>query len=256
TPRDIEGGAAVSRETEPVLPGSGMAGKIADYRLDGYIGHGSMATVYLARNERTDHTVALKVLAPELARDAALRTRFLPESRAAAAVDHPNIIPVYDVGDAGGTLYVAMRYIQGGDARALLNRLGPLPFGRAWSIIAQVASALDAAHANGLIHRDVKPTNMLLEAGGNGGGRASRPADSRGFAHASAHTCPCPISGSPRTRCRGRAPRWARSRARSTTSRGSRWRAGQSTGARTSTRWPAPGSNCCAARRRSARIRA
>ena len=160
-----------------------MAGKIADYRLDGYLGRGSMATVYLARDERTDHAVALKVLAPELARDAAFRTRFLHESRAAAAVDHPNIIPVYDVGDAGGTLYVAMRYIQGGDARALLNRLGPLPFGWAWSIISQVASALDAAHANGLIHRDVKPTNMLLEAGDNAGGGAARRADSSDFDH-------------------------------------------------------------------------
>jgi serine/threonine-protein kinase len=160
-----------------------MAGKIADYRLDGYLGRGSMATVYLARDERTDHTVALKVLAPELARDAAFRTRFLHESRAAAAVDHPNIIPVYDVGDAGGTLYVAMRYIQGGDARALLNRLGPLPFGWAWSIIAQVASALDAAHANGLIHRDVKPTNMLLEAGDSAGGGAPRRPDSNDFDH-------------------------------------------------------------------------
>jgi serine/threonine protein kinase len=160
-----------------------MAGKVADYRLDGYIGRGSMATVYLARNERTDHTVALKVLAPELTRDAAFRTRFLHESRAAAAVVHPNIIPVYDSGDAGGTLYVAMRYIQGGDARALLNRLGPLPFGWAWSIIAQVASALDAAHANGLIHRDVKPTNMLLEAGDNAGGGARRQADSSDFDH-------------------------------------------------------------------------
>jgi hypothetical protein len=180
---DIEGGAAVSRETEPVLPGSGMAGKIADYRLGGYLGRGSMATVYLARDERTDHTVALKVLAPELAHDAAFRTRFLHESRAAAAVDHPNIVPVYDVGDAGGTLYVAMRYIRGGDARALLNRLGPLPFGWAWSIIAQVASALDAAHANGLIHRDVKPTNMLLEAGDSAGGGAPRRADSSDFDH-------------------------------------------------------------------------
>jgi serine/threonine protein kinase len=180
---DIEGGAAVSRETEPVLPGSGMAGKIADYRLDGYLGRGSMATVYLARDERTDHTVAVKVLAPELARDTAFRTRFLHESRAAAAVDHPNIIPVYDAGDAGGTLYVAMRYIQGGDARALLNRLGPLPFGWAWSIIAQVASALDAAHANGLIHRDVKPTNMLLEAADNAGGGAAQRADRSDFDH-------------------------------------------------------------------------
>src|SRR5258706_10423289 len=142
-----------------------------------------MAVVYLARNETFDRTVALKILAPELARDAAFQTRFLHESRAAAAVNHPNIIPVYEVGEASGTLSVAMRYVQGGDARSLLNRLGPLPFGWAWSIIAQAASALDAAHAHGLIHRDVKPTNMLLDTGDLTGGRAPRRADGSDFEH-------------------------------------------------------------------------
>src|SRR5260370_12007470 len=122
-----------------------------------------MGVVYLAEDERLDRTVALKIIAPELARDAAFRTRFLHESRAAAAVGHPNIIPVYDAGDAGGVLYVAMRYVQGGDARSLLNRLGPLPFGWAWSITAHVASALDAPHAHGLLHRHRKPAHMLLE---------------------------------------------------------------------------------------------
>src|SRR5260221_14154996 len=114
-----------------------MSGKIGDYRLDGHIGRGGMAVVYLAQDERLDRTVALKVLAPELARDAAFRTRFLHESRAAAAVDHPNIIPVFEADDAGGTLYVAMRYDQGGDARSLLNRLGPLPFAWAGTILAR-----------------------------------------------------------------------------------------------------------------------
>ena len=171
----------MSRETEPIL--SGMSGKIADYRLDGYIGRGSMAVVYLAQNERLDRTVALKVLAPELARDAAFRTRFLHESQAAAAIGHPHIIPVYEAGDAGGTLYVAMRYVQGGDARSLLNRLGPLPFGWAWSIIAQVASALDAAHAHGLIHRDVRPANMLLDADHAADSRTPRRADGGDFDH-------------------------------------------------------------------------
>src|SRR5258708_5229059 len=94
-------GAPVSRGTDPVLPDLGMSGKIGDYRLDGHIGRGGMAVVYLAQDERLDRTVALKIIAPELARDAAFRTRFLHESRAAAAVGHPNIIPVYDAGDAG-----------------------------------------------------------------------------------------------------------------------------------------------------------
>jgi len=79
-------------------------------------------------------------------------------------VDHPHIIPVYEAGDAAGQLFIAMRYVQGGDVRSLLRRLGVLPAGRAWSIIARVAAALDAAHARGLIHRHVKPANMLLDA--------------------------------------------------------------------------------------------
>jgi serine/threonine-protein kinase len=166
----------MSRETDPVL--SGMSGKIADFRLDGYIGQSANAVVYLALDERSGartSKMALKVLAPELGRDAAFRDQFLHESQAASALDHPNIIPVYAAGDAGGTLYVAMRYVPGGDARSLLNRYGPLPFGMAWSIIAQSAAALDAAHANGMIHRDVKPTNMLLDADGAGPGVPRAP---------------------------------------------------------------------------------
>ena len=106
---------------------------------------------------------------PELARDADFRTRLFRESRAAAAIGHPGILPVYAAGDADGTVYVAMHYVRGGDARSLLNRLGPPPPVYAWQIIAQVAAALDAAHARGLIHRDVKPANMLLEASGGSG---------------------------------------------------------------------------------------
>jgi serine/threonine protein kinase len=171
----------VSRGTEPVL--SGMSGKIAEYRLDGYIGRGSMAVVYIAHDERQDRTVALKVLAPEFARDAAFRNRFLHESRAAAAVDHPHIIPVYEADEAGGVLYLAMRYVQGGDARSLLNRLGPLPFGWASTIVTQVASALDAAHAHGLIHRDVKPGNILLDVAATAGPRTPRRPDGGDFDH-------------------------------------------------------------------------
>jgi serine/threonine protein kinase len=126
------------------------------------IGRGGMAVVYRARDVRLDRWVALKVLAGDLARDDAFRRRFIRESRAAAAVDHPNIIPIFDAGEAGGVLFIAMRYVGGQDVHSLLNRTGPLPPARAAGIVAQVASALDAAHACGLVHRDVKPANMLL----------------------------------------------------------------------------------------------
>jgi serine/threonine protein kinase len=154
----------VSRATDPVLPGPGMPGKIAGYRLEGHIGEGDMAVVRLAHDERLDRKVAVKILAPELARDAAFRARLLHQVRAAAEIDHPHILPVYEAGDASGIVYVVMRYVRGGDARSLLGPLGPLPCARAWKVIAQVASALDTAHAHGVIHRDVKPANMLFDA--------------------------------------------------------------------------------------------
>jgi serine/threonine-protein kinase len=124
-----------------------MSGQVAGYRLGKCIGQGDAAVVRLARDERLDRKVAVKILAPELAGDAAFRARFLSESRAAAALGHPHIVPVYEAGDADGIVYVAMRYVEGGDARSLLTRLGPLPFAWAWSVIAQVASALDAARS-------------------------------------------------------------------------------------------------------------
>ena len=146
-----------------------IGSQIAGYRLEEQIGRGGMAVVYRAHEARLDRNVALKILAPGLAADDAFRKRFIRESRIAAAVDHPNIIPVFDAGEADGVLFIAMRFVHGLDVRTLLDTEGPLPAGRATDIIAQVASALDAAHARGLVHRDVKPANMLLDSAAGGG---------------------------------------------------------------------------------------
>jgi serine/threonine protein kinase/DNA-binding beta-propeller fold protein YncE len=160
---------AVSDEFPPAFSELAIGSQIAGYRLEEQIGRGGMAVVYRAYEGRLDRNVALKILAPGLARDDAFRKRFIRESRIAAAVDHPNIIPVFDAGEADGVLFIAMRFVHGPDVRALLDAQGPLPAARAADIIAQVASALDAAHARGLVHRDVKPGNMLLDSAAVGG---------------------------------------------------------------------------------------
>ena len=153
----------MTKEQDSVSVNFAPGDTIAGYRLEEQIGQGGMAVVYRARDERLRRPVALKVLSPDLASDAEFRTRFIRESRAAAAVDHPNIIPVYDAGEVRGFLFIAMRYVPGGDVRSLLADGRGLEPGRAWKLISQIASALDAAHQHGLIHRDVKPANMLLE---------------------------------------------------------------------------------------------
>ncbi|MET7684948.1 serine/threonine-protein kinase [Streptomyces sp. NPDC005423] len=139
--------------------------RIAGYRLDREIGRGGMAVVYRAQDLRLDRTVALKLLAPELARNDTFRKRFTHESRVAAAIDHPHIVPVFEAGETDGVLYIAMRYVAGSDLRHLLDSSGPLPLPTTVRIAGQVASALDAAHEHGLVHRDVKPGNILVARG-------------------------------------------------------------------------------------------
>ena len=158
---------------EAPWPGSPVpaGGRVAGYRLDEQIGRGGMAVVYRAYDLQLDRQVALKVLDPVLAGDEGFQQRFIRESRAAAAVDHPNIIPVFAAGEADGVLFIAMRYVSGPDVRTLIDSAGPLPAQRAVDIVFQVAAALDAAHDRGLVHRDVKPANMLLDPA-PGGGRA------------------------------------------------------------------------------------
>jgi len=146
------------------LTGFSVGSRIAGYRLEEQIGQGGMAVVFRAQDERFHRQVALKVLAPALAKDEAFRHHFISESRSAAVVDDPHIIPVFEAGDADGVLFIAMRYVPGGDVGTLVHRVGPLPVARAAAIISAVASALDAAHAAGLVHRDVKLANMLLDA--------------------------------------------------------------------------------------------
>ncbi|MEV7382293.1 serine/threonine-protein kinase [Streptomyces lydicus] len=139
--------------------------RIAEYLLQDEIGRGGMAVVYRAEDLRLGRTVAVKLLAPELARNDTFRKRFTHESRVAAAIDHPHIVPVFEAGETEGMLYIAMRYVQGRDLAALLDRDGPLPLETACRIALQVASALDAAHAHDLVHRDVKPGNILVAEG-------------------------------------------------------------------------------------------
>ena len=215
--------------------GFSAGARIAGYRLEEQIGRGGMAVVFRAQDERLQRQVALKVLSPGLAADESFRHRFIHESRSAAAVDDPHIIPVFEAGDANGVLFIAMRYVPGGDVRTLVHQLGPLPVARAAAIISAVASALDAAHAAGLVHRDVKrptcswmrgpagPIMSILRISGSRRARCRRPARPE----------PATSSGTPTYRARSR-------------SGAGRWTPGP-----TSTPWPVRRSRCCPASRPS-----
>jgi serine/threonine protein kinase len=142
-----------------------IGSQLAGYRIEAIVARGGMGVVYRAEHVRLGRKVALKLLPPDLAVNEGFRERFEGESRLAAAIDHPNIIPLYDAGKADGLLYLTMRFVDGSDLRALLEREGPLQLERAISIVGQIGGALDAAHARGLVHRDVKPGNILVASG-------------------------------------------------------------------------------------------
>jgi len=139
--------------------------EFAGYRLRAVLGRGGMSTVYQAENPRLGNVIALKVLAPELANDDVFRTRFLEESRIAAAMNHPHVIPIHDMGSTDGLLYIAMRCVSGTDLRQMISKRGRLLPDTAIFLLSQAARALDAAHRRGLVHRDVKPGNLLAERG-------------------------------------------------------------------------------------------
>jgi len=139
--------------------------EFAGYRVRAVLGRGGMSVVYQAENLRLNNVIALKVLAPELAADDVFRARFLEESRIAASLNHPNVIPIYDMGSQDDLLYIAMRYVSGTDMRQMIKKRGRILPASALFLVGQAARALDAAHRKGLVHRDVKPGNLLIERG-------------------------------------------------------------------------------------------
>jgi serine/threonine protein kinase len=158
---------------EGTIRGSGptrlpAGAEFGGFRIERTLGHGGMGIVYLARQVRLDRLVALKVIRAELAADERFRARFQEESRTAASIEHPRVVTMFGAGEQDGLLYVAMRYVPGRDLDRLISTQGALSGDEAASLIAQVADGLDAVHAAGLVHRDVKPANVLVGEAGPG----------------------------------------------------------------------------------------
>lgn len=147
--------------------GIGIGSTIGGYTLESVLGRGGMSVVYVAEDAKLGRRVALKIMSEELSENEAFRTRFIREAKMAANLEHPSIVPVYDAGEADDVLYLAMRVIRGTDLRREITEGGPMEAERTMAIMRQVASALDTAHRAGLVHRDVKPGNILLATGGD-----------------------------------------------------------------------------------------
>src|SRR6202020_2247381 len=149
-------------------PADTLTGRMLDrrYHVRSRIAHGGMATVYLATDTRLDREVALKVMHADLARDDDFVARFIGEAKAVAKLSHPNIVGVYDQGADGQYLYLAMEYVPGRTLRALLRERGWLPWSEALQVMDPVLAGLAAAHQAGIVHRDVKPENVLITADG------------------------------------------------------------------------------------------
>jgi serine/threonine-protein kinase len=139
-------------------PGSTIAG----YEVESVVGAGGIGILYRARQLRLDRPVALKVVEPEVAREPVVRERLRREARTVAALDHPNVVPLYEAGEEDGTVYIVTRWVDGTELGELIRRDSPLDPARAARIAAQIASALEVAHEKDLIHRDVKPSNVIV----------------------------------------------------------------------------------------------